>query len=122
MAYKNTTQNFVNSHIEKIVECKTLLNADEAWVVHFTREDDYFPVWQYEYIRVVHFEHDLEFTEVLMIARWKDGDRVPRKISTLIFVVSVISVACLIGAAPSMTSFSYPSVDNTESCICPCVN
>src|ERR1700722_4288384 len=68
---------FVQSHIEKTPRYKALLSAEEAWVVHFTCEDDYNPIWQTdaeldEGINVVHFSHDLEFTRVWMMARWKD--------------------------------------------------
>jgi hypothetical protein len=31
---------FIQSHIEKTSEYMSLLSADEAWVVHFTCEDD----------------------------------------------------------------------------------
>jgi hypothetical protein len=70
-------QSFVRSHIEKTPGYKALLSADEAWIVHFTCEDDYHPVWQSdaeldEGVNVVHFSHDLEFTRVWMNARWKN--------------------------------------------------
>jgi hypothetical protein len=53
----------------------------EAWVVHFTCEDDsiYQPTWQFDAellhdnVYVVHFVHDLAFTKVVMYARWRDG-------------------------------------------------
>ena len=74
-------QNFVNSHIEKTPEYMTLLKADVAWVIHFTREDNYVPVWQSNTVldkgvNVVHFYHNSDFTEVTMMARWKDQARV----------------------------------------------
>jgi hypothetical protein len=52
----------------------SLLSADEAWVVHFTCEDDFYPFWQSDTdgVNVVHFSHDLNFTRVLMNARFKD--------------------------------------------------
>ena len=54
-----------------------LLSADEAWVVHFTCEPDDHPIWQSDVelsggVNVVHFAHDLDFTNVVMSARWKD--------------------------------------------------
>jgi hypothetical protein len=69
---------FVNSHIDKIPEYMALLNANEAWVIHFTLEDKYDPVWQSDTmlsqgVNVVHIYHNSEFTEVLMMARWKDS-------------------------------------------------
>jgi hypothetical protein len=68
---------FVQSHIEKIPEYMALLSAREAWVVHFTCEDNYNPIWQStselnKGVNVVHFIHDLAFTKVLMMACWKD--------------------------------------------------
>jgi len=67
----------VESHIRKTPEHAALLSANEAWVVHFTRQQDYHPIWQSDTelsksINVVHFAHDLEFTTVVMSARWKD--------------------------------------------------
>jgi len=69
---------FVKSHIEKTPEHMALLSADEAWVVHFTCQDDYHPTWQSDAelqsgVNVVHFVHNLGFTEVLMSARWRNG-------------------------------------------------
>jgi hypothetical protein len=54
-----------------------LLSANEAWVVHFTCERDYRPIWQSDVelssgINVVHFVHDLDFKKVMMSMRWKD--------------------------------------------------
>jgi len=67
----------VESHIQKTAEHAALLSANEAWVVHFTRQEDYHPIWQSDMelsknINVVHFAHDLEFTNVVMSACWKD--------------------------------------------------
>lgn len=69
--------NFVRSHIEKTPRYKALLSAGEAWVIHFTCEEDYHPIWQSdaeldEGVNVVHFSHDLEFRRIWMWARWKD--------------------------------------------------
>jgi hypothetical protein len=68
---------FVESHIRKTPEYAALLSANEAWVVHFTRQEDYHPIWQSDMelsksINVVHFAHDPGFTKVVMSARWKD--------------------------------------------------
>lgn len=67
----------VESHIRKTPEYAALLSANEAWVVHFTRQEDYCPIWQSDMelsknINVVHFAHDLGFTNVVMSTRWKD--------------------------------------------------
>ncbi|KAM6499476.1 hypothetical protein JOM56_004984 [Amanita muscaria] len=67
----------VRSHIQKTPVHAALLSANEAWVVHFTRQVDYQPIWQSDTdlsknINVVHFAHDLEFTNVVMSARWKN--------------------------------------------------
>jgi len=64
----------VKSLIQKTPQYAALLSANEAWVVHFTRQEDYRPIWQSdtESVNVVHFAHDLGFTKVVMSARWKD--------------------------------------------------
>jgi hypothetical protein len=69
---------FVKEHIERTKQYKDNLGAEEAWVVHFTREDDYLadPMWQSEElliddINVIHFWHNLEFTNVRMSAKVK---------------------------------------------------
>lgn len=68
---------FVKSHIQKTPEYMALLSGKEAWVVHFTCQQDYNPVWQSDEelsggVNVVHFAHDLEFKQVVMSTRWKD--------------------------------------------------
>jgi len=68
---------FVRSHIQKTPEYMALLSVNEVWVVHFTCERDYHPIWQSDVelsggINVVHFAHDLDFTNVVMSTRWKD--------------------------------------------------
>ena len=71
----------VVKHVNKTVEYKQLVSADEVWVIHFTREDDYLrdPYWPPDDqlkkdINMVHFWHDMNFTTVKMSARWKDED------------------------------------------------
>jgi hypothetical protein len=71
-------EEFVNSHIDKTPEYMELLRAQKAWIIHFTREDHYVPVWQSDDmldkgINLVHVWHNLEFTKVQMIAKWKDS-------------------------------------------------
>ena len=63
----------VESHIRKTPEYAALVSANEAWVVHFTCQKDYQPIWQSDMsVNVVHFAHDPGFTKVVMSARWKD--------------------------------------------------
>jgi hypothetical protein len=64
---------FIHSHIAKTPRCV----ADEAWVVHFTCEDNFQPIWQSDTdlnngLNVVHFAHNSDFTTVRMNARFKD--------------------------------------------------
>jgi hypothetical protein len=77
-------KSFVESRIKKTPECMDLLSAAEGWVVHFTCEDDYLPVWQSDTeldkdVNVVHFAHDLDFTQLTVHARWKDNCHVTRE-------------------------------------------
>ena len=58
---------FVQWHIQKTPKYTALLSAKEAWVVHFTCKQDYHPIWQSDVellgsVNVVHFTHDLDFT------------------------------------------------------------
>ncbi|PBK78647.1 hypothetical protein ARMSODRAFT_1078164 [Armillaria solidipes] len=67
----------VHLRVLGLTEYKELLGADEAWLVHFTREDDYEPVWQSsdsleKGVNVVHFQHDPVFSRAMMSAQWKD--------------------------------------------------
>ena len=67
----------MESHIQKTSEYMARLSANEAWVVHFTCEQDYHPIWQSDVelssgINAVHFVHDLDFKDVVMSTRWKD--------------------------------------------------
>ena len=70
-------ENTIRSHIEKTPEYKSLLGAEEAWVVHFTCQDNFRPVWQSDTelddgVNVVHFSYDINFRRVWMHARFKD--------------------------------------------------
>jgi hypothetical protein len=56
----------------------SLLSATEAWIVHFTCEDNFHPIWQSganldNGINMVHFSHNPDFTRVWMSARFKDA-------------------------------------------------
>jgi hypothetical protein len=67
---------FVRDHISRTARYKALHSADEAWVIHFTREDNHRPIWQSgadlsSCLNVVHFSHNLQFTELRMSGRWK---------------------------------------------------
>ncbi|KAF9433089.1 hypothetical protein BGZ76_009907 [Entomortierella beljakovae] len=73
------SRSFIRSHIEKTPFYKEQLNAQEAWVVHFTREDNYLddPYWQSDKelnggVNFVHSWHDKSFETLRMSARWKD--------------------------------------------------
>ena len=64
-------------HITRAKDSKNNLGATEAWVIHFTREDNYLdhPRWQsdqllWENINVVHIWHNLDFTEVKVMTKW----------------------------------------------------
>ncbi|ORY98435.1 P-loop containing nucleoside triphosphate hydrolase protein [Lobosporangium transversale] len=79
------SQTSIKGHISKTLTYKRLLPAEEAWVVHFTCEDDYFkyPYWQTDAeldqgANLVHFWHDRSFDTVRMNARWKDSGNTQR--------------------------------------------
>jgi hypothetical protein len=70
-------QRDVKTRIKNTPEYKTLLPAAEAWVIHFTCETNYKPIWQStEQLRnglnMAHFRHNPNFTEVQAWARWRD--------------------------------------------------
>ncbi len=73
---------FVKSDIQKTPLYARLLSANEAWVVHFTRQENYDPIWQPDttLLNVVHFAHNAEFTKVVMSARWKSAGGTPQEI------------------------------------------
>ena len=68
---------FVQSHIDKFPEYMSLLSAAEGWVIHFTCEDNYTPLWQADALlakrlNVMHISHDLTFKHLSVKAQWKD--------------------------------------------------
>jgi hypothetical protein len=68
-------RSFVQSRIEKLPEYMAFHSVDQAWVVHFTCECDYDPVWQSQEqlqnrLNVVHFLHNHAFSSVRVRARW----------------------------------------------------
>jgi len=89
LATRNETS--IRSHIDKTPEYKSLLAAEEAWVVHFTCQDDFRPIWQSDAeldvgVNVVHFSHDINFTRVRMHARFKDTAGKVKKIDELLAI------------------------------------
>jgi len=75
------TPQVVEEHITRVSSYKDILDAGNAWVVHFTCQDDYLksPTWQAkeqleEGINVVHIWHGLEFSGISMSAHWKDSE------------------------------------------------
>jgi hypothetical protein len=71
----------VEEHTTRVSSYKDILGVNDAWVIHFTCEDDYFnhPTWQTEEqladgINVVHIWHDLEYSRISMAAHWKDAE------------------------------------------------
>ncbi|KAF9992615.1 hypothetical protein BGZ79_002856 [Entomortierella chlamydospora] len=75
-----TTQ-VVQAHIDKTVNYKELLGANEGWVIHFTKEDNYLkdhPVWPAQEmldndIFIIHIWHNHDFTQVRLSAWGKDS-------------------------------------------------
>jgi hypothetical protein len=70
-------RSFVRKHINKTPEYMALNRADQAWVIHFTCEKNYNPIWQSKTqlsdgLNVVHLEHNREFTKVRIRAWWMD--------------------------------------------------
>ncbi len=85
-------ETFIRSHIEKTPENKSLLDAEEAWVVHFTCQDDFRPIWQSDTqlddgVNMVHFSHDIDFTGVRMHARFKDTAGKVKEINELLAII-----------------------------------
>ncbi|KAF9957871.1 hypothetical protein BGZ65_001811 [Modicella reniformis] len=71
----------IEKHVTRTVKYKQLLKANEGWVIHFTRQDNYLqdPCWPKEAdfdqgINVIHIWHDQGFTEVRLSAKWKSED------------------------------------------------
>ena len=72
---------FIEEHVKRTSRYKSSLSAEEAWVIHFTREDNYLedPYWQSDEllnknIYLAHIWHNQDFTEVRMRAKWKSWD------------------------------------------------
>ncbi|PBK93037.1 hypothetical protein ARMGADRAFT_1102651 [Armillaria gallica] len=85
----------VHLRVLGLTEYKELLGADGAWPVHFTREDDYEPVWQTsdpleKGVNVVHFQHDPIFSRGMMSAQWKGLQGQTRQIIKEVFKMFVL--------------------------------
>ena len=79
-------KSFIKEHIGNVKVYKDNMGAEEAWVIHFTCEDDYLghPQWQSDEllddnINVVHIRHDEEFTNVTMSAKVKDRGTIEKE-------------------------------------------
>ena len=67
----------VQDYIDKTPAYMALLSASEGWVIHFTCEDNYDPLWQSDalvdaHVNVMHVAHDLDFSHLSVQACWKD--------------------------------------------------
>ena len=74
-------------HFQRTIDYKDLLEADMAWVIHFTRQDDYLdePYWPSDAqlekgVGLVHFWHDQKYTALRMIARSKVKDEAVKEV------------------------------------------
>ena len=75
---------FIKDHISKNPEYMSSLRANEGWVIHFTCEDSFTPIWQSSAqlaggINVIHLVHNVEFTQMVMYLYWRDKTGVERK-------------------------------------------
>ena len=84
----------VKAHLDKTPIYKNRVSAEAAWVIHFTREDDYlnYAYWPSdeilnEDVYMMHIWHNADFTEVWMSARWKDMDGSIQKIENQSLIV-----------------------------------
>lgn len=68
------TDKDIDSHINKMPVYAKHQSATEAWMIHFTCEDDFAPVEPSldEGINVLHFVHDLDWAKVVVHGYWKD--------------------------------------------------
>lgn len=75
-------------HFQRTIDYKDLLKADVAWVIHFTRQDDYLdePDWPSDAqlekgVGLLHFWHDQNYTTLRMIARSKVKDEAVEEVT-----------------------------------------
>jgi hypothetical protein len=62
-------ESFIKDHIDKTPTYMNTLSAVEGWVIHFTCEDNFIPVWQTSAqrkrgVNVVHVVHGKDFKNV----------------------------------------------------------
>ena len=76
----------IESRIQKTPEYAALLSANETWIVHFTRQENYDPIWQPDTstLNVVHFAHDVEFTKVMMSACWNCAGEIQQEVGRML--------------------------------------
>lgn len=77
------TRRCIIKHLEKTSDYKNRISAEEAWVIHFTCQDEYLVnntywlsdnILLYENIYIIYIWHNKSFKKVQMSARWKDID------------------------------------------------
>lgn len=76
----------IKDHITKIPKHMSSLSAHEGWVIHFTCEDNFTPIWQSssqldDGVNMIHLVHDLDFTQIVMHSRWRDWTGAEQKAS-----------------------------------------
>ncbi|KAF9161413.1 hypothetical protein BGX21_011008 [Mortierella sp. AD011] len=74
------SQTSIKDHISRMLSRKRLLSADEAWIVHFTVDDEYLedPHWQTDEeldqgMNLMHIWHDMDFETIQRSAHWRDN-------------------------------------------------
>ena len=65
------TEKDLDSHIKKVPEYAKLQSATEAWMIHFTCQDNFTPI-KVEGANVLHFVHDLDWKTVVACGHRKD--------------------------------------------------
>lgn len=81
-------RNELDEHFSRVLIYANELSAEEAWIVHFTCEDDVTknPYWPGDNelkkgLRVVHFWHDINFTKIGVVACWWDTNGNTKRIT-----------------------------------------
>ena len=67
----------VQDHITKTPKYMSSVSAHEGWVIHFTCEDSYTPIWQSSAqltggVNMIHLVHDVDFTQMVMHICWRN--------------------------------------------------
>ncbi|KAK0463691.1 uncharacterized protein EV420DRAFT_1103486 [Desarmillaria tabescens] len=86
---------FAHLRLLGLIEYKELMGADEAWLVQYSREDDFRKIWRSydpleKGVNVIYFQHGVYFPRNKMSARWKDAQGQTHKILKEASKVSVI--------------------------------